>query len=253
MRQLPYSLRTIAHQRLSALVASLVLMGPIFGCQSSGHQASQQFAGTGSATSCPSGQTVDSSYSNSGVRPYDEEACERQADFGKAAVPAPPGTYVNGWNDALIDSARRHDFVISRHEWFSGGGQLGPEGRRHVARMAGVLPQCPDNIIIEAEPAELRGNETLDEALARTAGLNEQRRNDVVGTLMDHDVLDAQQRVILAPIDRVGVRGVEAPRVYNNLLQSGSGGRGGQRGGGIGGGTGGGGGGIGGGGGGGFF
>lgn len=143
---------------------------------------------------------------------------------------------MNGWNDALICSARRHDFVISRHEWFSGGGQLGPEGRQHVARIAAVLSQYPDNIIIEAEPTELRGEGTLDEALARTAGLNEQRRNDIVATLMNHGVLDAQQRVILAPIDRVGVRGVEAPRVYNQLLQGGFGGRGGQRGGGTGGG-----------------
>lgn len=95
---------------------------------------------------------------------------------------------MNGWNDALICSARRHDFVISRHEWFSGGGQLGPEGRQHVARIAAVLSQYPDNIIIEAEPTELRGEGTLDEALARTAGLNEQRRNDIVATLMNHGV-----------------------------------------------------------------
>ena len=155
---------------------------------------------------------------------------ERSADFGQAAVPAPPGTYVNVWNDAMICSARRHDFVIARHEWFSGGGQLGPEGRQHVTRLADVMAAGSQNVIVEAEPTELRSEESLDEALARTSGLNEQRRNDVVAILAKHGILDADQRVLMAPIDRVGTRGVEAPQVYNQLLQGGIG-RGGQFGG----------------------
>lgn len=236
MTPLPFLRRSQLLRQLSVHLGTLVLVGAITGCQTMGHNAAQQCASTGSGTSCPSGQLLDSSYSHSGISPCGGKTCERKADIGRSAVPAPPGTYVNGWNDAMIHSAQRHDFVVARHEWFSGGGQLGPEGRQHVARIAEVLPQFPDNVIIEAEPTELRGDETLDEALARTAGLNEQRRNDVVATLANHGVLDAQQRVLLAPIDRVGVRGVEAPRVYNQLLQGGFGGRGGQQGGGIGGG-----------------
>lgn len=244
MTVFPCSQNTVRLQRLGAALGTLALLGAITGCQTSSRQVARQCDVSGSGSSCRSGQLAGSSSASttsSGIRPCGGDECERGADFGQAAVPAPPGTYVNGWNDAMICSARRHDFVISRHEWFSGGGQLGPEGRLHVTRIAEALPQRTEHVIIEAEPTELRGDETLDEALARTAGLNEQRRSDVVAMLIHHGVLDAEQRVILAPVDRVGVRGIEAPRVYNQLLQGGFGGRGGQRGGGFGGGGGGGG------------
>ncbi|QDT35398.1 hypothetical protein [Thalassoglobus polymorphus] len=167
---------------------------------------------------------------NSDLRLCGGDDCERPADFGLNAIPAPPGTYVNGWADEMICSARRYDFVISRHEWFSGGGQLGPEGRQHIAKIAEVLPTRMEHVILEAEPVELRDKETLDDAVARTDSLNNQRREDLVRILISNGVADADQRVILAPIDRVGVRGIEAPRVYNQLLQGGMG-RNGQQGG----------------------
>lgn len=163
------------------------------------------------------------------------KACDRTKDFGNAAVPAPPGTYVNGWNDAMICSARRQNFLISRHEWFSGGKQLGPEGRQHAQAIAGAMLSKPEQkVLIEAEPVELLNDESYENAITRTDRLNSNRQQLVVQQLLDNGVLDAEQRVVVVPIDRVGLRGVEAPGVYNRLLQGSNGNRNGQGGGGIG-------------------
>ena len=86
--------------------------------------------------------------------------------------------------------------------------------------------------------------------------MNEHRRQAVIALLVEHGVSDAEERVFVAMLDRVGVHGIEAPRIYNQLLQGGGGQRGGQGGSGGSGGSGGfggGGGGFGGGGGGGLY
>lgn len=215
-----FSYQTAINSLIKSVAASLLLTS--VGCQWSNQYVNQQYNDPACVSLNENGSTCRDPY-GTGVAQCSGKAGKRQADIGKAAVPAPPGTYVNGWNDAMICSARRHDFVISRHEWFSGGDQLGPEGRQHVAKLAEVLPRVPDHVIIEAEPTELRSNESIDEALARTAGLNEQRRQDVVQALTDQGVPDAELRVSLAPIDRVGVRGIEAPQVYNQIFMGGFG------------------------------
>lgn len=154
-----------------------------------------------------------------------EDAC-RPEDFGEDAIPAPPGTQVRAWNDAMICSARQSQYVISRHEWFSGGEQLGPEGRAHVRQLAHTMLGNSEQIVVEVEPTELLSGESLDEALTRTGKLNETRQQAVVVALETAGVPDAQQRVVIDDLDRVGVRGVEAPRVYNRLMGAGRGGQG---------------------------
>lgn len=134
------------------------------------------------------------------------------------AIPAPPGTYVNGWNDAMICSARNQEYVVSRHEWFSGGEQLGPDGRKHVQRLAQSLATHDGYVFIEEEPVDIQSRETYDEALIRTQTLNEHRGQVVASELQELGIADAHQRVIIGPLDRVGIRGVESPRVYNQIL-----------------------------------
>ncbi|QDU39003.1 hypothetical protein Mal4_33360 [Maioricimonas rarisocia] len=164
----------------------------------------------------------------------------RTPDFSCEAIPAPPGTYVTQWNDAMICRARRHQFVISRHEWYSGGPELGPKGRVHLKQLASQLPYLPDPVLIEAEPPQVGYNESLDDALERSHRLDQQRRAAVVEFLVQAGVPDAEQRVTVAPMEHVGVRGIEAPRIYNQYLQGGRSGGGGFGGGGGVGGTGGG-------------
>jgi hypothetical protein len=152
--------------------------------------------------------------------------CKRSDTVDPAAVPAPPGTYVNQWNDAMICSARQQQLLISRHEWFSGGNALGPEGREHVLQLSELMKSSGYLITIELEPVQLDYDETFEEATARTIQLNEQRREVVVQLMNDSGVADAYQRVVLLPSNAVGVRGVEAPRIYNGLLFGGQGGGG---------------------------
>jgi len=229
------------------LLLSGLLLGAV-GCHSLGHRSDPECVTADCDPSSQGPSRLGSLYS------FCDETCQRPDDCGYASIAAPPGTYVNGWNDAMICSARRYDFVINRHEWFSGGQQLGPEGRQHVAKIGEVLPTRPERVIIEAEPTEIQSRETYEEALARTAQLNEQRRLLIVNNLTAQGVKDAERRVMIAPLDRVGVRGAESPNVYNGLFIRRGGRGGGQRGGGgIGGGQGGGGGGGFGGAGGGFF
>jgi hypothetical protein len=131
----------------------------------------------------------------------------------------------------MICAGRNSQYVISRHEWFSGGEQLGPEGRIHLRNLSNAMLGNTDPIVVEAEPTELLSGETLDEALARTDDLNQTRVRDIIQTLQEAGVADAPQRVLLSDLDRVGLHGVEAPRVFNRMMggrgQGGQGGRGG--------------------------
>jgi uncharacterized membrane protein YgcG len=126
----------------------------------------------------------------------------------------------------MICSARQQQLLISRHEWFSGGNALGPEGREHVLQLSELMKSSGYLITIELEPVQLDYDETFEEATARTIQLNEQRREVVVQLMNDSGVADAYQRVVLLPSNAVGVRGVEAPRIYNGLLFGGQGGGG---------------------------
>ncbi len=188
-----------------------------------------------------------------------DESCDRGEDIPARAIPAPPGTYVSGWNDAMRTTAAQHEFVIERSEWFSGGDRLGPAGNQHLRQLAAALPQNSEQVIIEAEPLRFDDQkQSYDDAQQATVELNELRRSVVVAGLTELGVVDADSRVVVEPLDRIGVRGVEAPRVFLQGI-NGGGGRGGQGGGGFGagggqgGGFGGGGGGFGGGAGGGLF
>jgi hypothetical protein len=116
--------------------------------------------------------------------------------------------------------------------------------------------QGAERAVVESADVHIARGQEIEAAVTATEELNEQRRQHVVQQLLAQGVVDADLRVVVEPVDRVGVRGIEAPRVYNGLFQRGGigGGLGGQQGG-LGGGQGGLGGGLGGGGGigGGFF
>jgi len=147
------------------------------------------------------------------------DECNRPYDFGPSAVPPPPGTYVNAWNGALISSARESRYVVNRHEWYSGGAELGPSGRNHVSAIANSLCNNYHPVFIEAEEVIPERNESLEEAYSRIEQLNNQRRAIVVMQLQSQGVGHANELVKVATTDAVGVYGIEAPRIFNNLLQ----------------------------------
>ncbi|MEZ6129776.1 MAG: hypothetical protein R3C59_13920 [Planctomycetaceae bacterium] len=173
--------------------------------------------------------------------------CRREDDLCPDAIPAKPGTYVNNWNNAMRCAAKSDEFVIRRNAWFNGGPEPGPEAVQRIQQLAVSMSQQDDHLLLEQEPVLPKYDETLAEATARTQQLNDARQSAVVNALQTAGIADAAARVHLASPQSVGIRGIEAPRVFNQLFQGG--GRGGRGGGqNTGGGLGGGGGGIGGGG-----
>jgi uncharacterized membrane protein YgcG len=188
------------------------------------------------------------------VRRRPAEAEEYRRDNIPAnAVPAIAGTAVNTWSDQMICAARCQQLAIARHCWYAGGSVPGPDGRRQIEAAAGYLRENAGLLLVEAEPVQPGYDESLEEAIARTEVLNHQRRECVVATLTAAGVPSADQRTELGVPRPVGIRGIESPRIYNQLSgggmgqgqrggQGGMGGMGGGVGGGMGGGFGGGGG-----------
>ncbi len=170
--------------------------------------------------------------------------CRRANDFCPDAIPVNPGTYVNNWNSAMRCAAKSDEFLVSRNAWFNGGTELGPEATRNVQHLASRIATQSHDLLLEQEPVLPTYQETLAAATTRTQQLNTARRSAVVAALRSGGVVDAEQRVHATSPPPVGVRGIEAPRVFQQLFQGGNrGGQGGQNAGGGRGGMGGGGGG----------
>jgi hypothetical protein len=115
------------------------------------------------------------------------------ATIPQGAIPAPAGVHVNAINGGQSYLAESLDFVIYKHEWYLGGEQPGPDGRRHLATILGRLSEVPFPIVVEpVVPEELKDNSSED-----AAQLNEARRRHVVEYFAARGVADADQRVIL--------------------------------------------------------
>lgn len=167
----------------------------------------------------------------------------RAADFPRGAIPAPNGTYVRGYQRAMVAEAEQAAWLVARHEWYAAGDELGPDGTRHVEELAARIRDqstagvpCDHPVVIEAAEVIVERKQTLAEATADARALDASRRDVVVSSLLSLGVADADARVIVQPIDRVGLQGVEAPFLFNRGF-GGFGQRGGGRnGGGFGGG-----------------
>ena len=166
----------------------------------------------------------------------------------KDGVPVPAGTYVQQWRENMVQEAQQRHWLISRNEWFDGGSQLGPEGRKHVVRIAEAMKLQPNWVVIETEPIALQMGASYEDALRDQELLQTERFDAVVTALTEAGNVDAASWVVFEDDRSVGVRGIEAPMIFNRQFMNGGGG---NRGG-IGRGMGGGGGGMGGGGGGGM-
>lgn len=168
----------------------------------------------------------------------------------KDAVPVPAGAYVQQWREVMFDGAQQRHWLISRNEWFDGGSKLGPKGREHVKRIAEAMQMQPNWVVIESEPVALKIAESYEDALLAHETLHAERRDAVVIALAEAGHENAADCVIFDDDRSVGIRGIEAPMIFNSQFNGGGGmqrGNGGG-GGGLGGGGGGGGGGFGGGG-----
>ena len=196
---------------------------------------------------------------------YDEESCQACLPYSHAevppkagvvdtqkcverlpkdAVPVPAGAYVRNWRGAMSNGAQQQQWVISRNAWFDGGSQLGPKGQTHVNRIAENLKMQPCWVVIETEPVALQPGGSYDDALLFNETLQAERKAAVVNALAEVGNEDAADWVVFADDRSVGVRGIEAPIIFNGQFGGGGGNQGGVGrggGGGFGGGLGGGG------------
>jgi hypothetical protein len=153
-----------------------------------------------------------------------------------SSVPAPPGTYVNAWSDAMVAQAAVQGDIITRNLWFDGGEELGPDGRERLIKVSESFGDQPRMILIEEEPVAIAAGQTYADALAANEKLNLERKANVVSGLASLGIPNAEELVYFTKDRSVGVRGIEAPNVFNSQFMGGMGGGLGGRGGGIGGG-----------------
>ena len=176
--------------------------------------------------------------------------CQSTDRCQQCVVPRSLGTSVELHRQQQQANAERDDFVISQHEWYSGGLELGPQGRRHIAELAQRLQTESQNVVIETSDPDLKVYPEISTAVQQASHVDEQRRMAVIQLLSETGISQAESRVVIGRSLAEGLRGSEASRVFRSLNSRGGGfGGGGGGGGGLGGG---GGGGFGGGGGGGF-
>ncbi len=125
-------------------------------------------------------------------------------------MPAPLGSYVNGWYTAQATAAAADQFVIYRHEWFEDGVTLGPYGRYHLQRIIEHLPGVPFQVVIQVD--EVRDK------------INQARQAFIVNRLLAAGIADAPARVIIGYPRAEGLFGDPAAQIF---LQTYSGSRGG--------------------------
>jgi hypothetical protein len=148
-----------------------------------------------------------------------------------SAIPMPPGSYVNAWQEAMTDQAALQHFLVTRNLWYAGGNQLGPEGRQRMLTIAQALECCPTMVWIEEEPVEIEPGQSYQQAVQDNLRLNEERRMAVVETLTGLGYVNADGLVAFSQDRSVGTRGVEAPMIFNRQFMGGMGRRGGMGGG----------------------
>jgi hypothetical protein len=132
-------------------------------------------------------------------------------------MPAPLGTYVNGWYEAQAVAAEADQFVIYRQEWYLDGIKPGPYGGYHLQRIGQRLPSVPFQVIIEVD--------------LRDEKINVLRQTYVVNQLLAAGVKDAQARVVIGYPRAEGLYGDEGARIFLQRYSGSQGGVGGTTGG----------------------
>lgn len=141
--------------------------------------------------------------------------------------------------DRQVNRGAASDFVIHQHEWFLGGTELGPAGRRHISRLQSRLTREAHQVIIEPADPDLKVHAGIKDAALAAQELDQTRRFEVIQMLFQCGIPDAEMRVRIAYPQAEGLDGAQATRIFNSLGRGGLGGQGGTGVGGVGGFTGG--------------
>ncbi|MBS0207421.1 MAG: hypothetical protein JSS27_00570 [Planctomycetes bacterium] len=151
--------------------------------------------------------------------------CDKCASIPNGAIPPPAGTYNCQWQHAQMDRGEASKFVVFQNEWYMRGKTLGPDGHRHVVKIAKTLDSVPYPVVIATSDDE---------------GLDEERRVFVIQALAENGYTGSPERVVVAKPEQEGLYGQESAlyglrRAMGGGMGMGMGGMGGMGGGGMGG------------------
>lgn len=149
-------------------------------------------------------------------------------------VPRALGSSVRTHFEMQRQGAARSDFVINLHEWYQGGAALGPDGRRHVAELAGRMQTEQYPVVLEPAEPDLKVSPNIETAIQLARATDQNRRMAVIQQLAASGTVGADSRVIVAYPQAEGLRGDESVRVFQRLNRRSGGGLGGGGGGGNG-------------------
>jgi hypothetical protein len=136
---------------------------------------------------------------------------DRCANIPEGAIPPPVGTYACQWQVAQQELAENDDFFVYEREWYRGGEELSPGGKRHLQEIAERLLTGPQYVRIEPhiDPEQPNQSQQLDEARVAT----------VVNYLAELGVVDAGERVRVERSQAEPMYGHEAARLGATRMQ----------------------------------
>ncbi len=149
--------------------------------------------------------------------------------------PPPPPRTLGSINDEVWMTQERNaeaiDFVIYQHEFKINHDRLNTAGMDHVQQIAARLASGQDfPVIVERSFSTVRPSTEFKYPIHPSPELDLRRREVIVHSLVALGIPNADERVVVAPQLRPGMKATEAARAYAIGFQSG-GGRGGGGGG----------------------
>ena len=139
----------------------------------------------------------------------------KRALYQPPAPPAPLGSTIDQINQIQETNAEASDFVVYQHEFDLGTRKLNMAGKDHVKEIAQrMLSGQSFPVIIERSMTSVRPGDKHKYAVHPNPALDMQRRDVIVRSLTAMGVLDAEERVVVAPALTPGYTGPEAERAY---------------------------------------
>ncbi len=123
--------------------------------------------------------------------------------------------------DRQVQRGAAGDFVVHQHEWFQGGTELGPAGRRHLSELQPRLQHESHLVIIEPVEPDLKLHRTIQDAALAAMEVDRARRFQIIQMLHEGGVPDAEMRVRIAYPQAEGLHGAQATRIFNSLGRGG--------------------------------
>jgi hypothetical protein len=153
--------------------------------------------------------------------------CQHWKMFYQPPSAAPLGTLSDPVWINQETNAELADFVVYQHEFKKDTEYLNTAGEDHVRRIADRLSQGQDaTVVVERSSMSARPNTEYQYPIHPNPALDLRRREIIVRSLTAMGIVDADNRVVVAPAFSQGYRAQEAEAAFRNGM-NGRGGAGG--------------------------